>query len=223
MRTSFMAFLLLLLVLFLDPQPGEAQACVGVPIGSGQSGGSVGIGFPDGGNIFGAAFHHDLANSPLSLGVRFEHTNFDARGINSINAFGGTLIYDLRAQITELPEGLSLGLVAGFMYGRWPLFEDRDWGESLTLNMVEIPLGVGFGGTLVLSEGEDAAIELIPYAVPAIYHQRFSAEGESYSETDLDMILGGTLRFSQFFFGLDLQNLFRDGSSYATLRAGLIF
>ena len=223
MRTGLLAFFSVIISLTFHPVLVEAQSCVGTPIMPGQSAAGVGIGLPDGATIVGVGVHHNAANNPLSVSGRFEHTNFDAQGLNSMNALGGTLTYDLTGEVAQLSEEFSLCGVEGLMYGR---LTDSFFGESITVNVIQIPVGVGFGGTVALGEPAEEGVEpikLIPHSLVGIYHTRISGEGETESETDFDMVLGGTMQFTSFFFGLMLENLFRDGSSYVTLQAGMIF
>jgi hypothetical protein len=183
-----------------------AQVCVGVPGGSGQNVLRGLIGFPDGGNHFGVEFHHHLTDSPMTLSGTFIHQTIDNVDA-SINWFGAGLAYDLTASVGSFPEEMGFCAVANIRYGSF------DGGSTW-----EIPFGVSFGGAFPLGDAGD--MTLMPFATPAIYHTRFS-NGASVSSTDLDMVLGATMVFTGFHVGLDIQNLFRDGSSFVTLRGGI--
>jgi hypothetical protein len=183
-----------------------AQVCVGVPGSSGQNVLRGLIGFPQGGNHFGVEFHHHLSDSPMTLSGTFIHQTIDNADAN-INWFGAGLAYDLSGSVSGFPEELGFCAVADIRYG------NADFGSTW-----EIPFGVSFGGAFPLGDGGD--MTLMPYATPAIYHTRFS-NGGSVSSTDLDMILGATMVFTGFHVGLDLQRLFRNGSSFVTLRGGI--
>lgn len=184
----------------------EAQVCVGVPGTGGQNVAAASIGFPTGGNIFGAEFHHHMAGSPLTIRGRFEHINPDFG--DSQNRFGAGIVYDLTGAVAAFPDELAFCFTTELMFGR---FGD--------VNTFEIPIGVGFGSSFDL--GDNGDIALIPFAVPAIYHFRVGDGGGS--STDLDMILGATAAFPAFHVGLDIQHLFRTGSSFVTLRGGFTF
>jgi hypothetical protein len=187
-----------------------AQMCIAVPGSSGQNVIGASIGFPSGANIFGVDFHHHLAESPLTLSGMFEHWNFDSDFIDNQNRFGARLAYDMTGAIGGFPDELGFCLVGGLTFGRWN-----------GINIWEIPLGVSFGGAFDLGEGGE--VVLMPFAAPLIYHTRVSNDFGSDSDTDLDIVLGATMVFTQFHVGLDIQRLFRDGSSYLTLRFGLTF
>ena len=206
----FGSSLVLAAFLAVSASDAAAQMCIGVPGSSGQNVIGASLGFPSGANIFGVDFHHHMAASPLTVSGRFEHWNFDADFIDNQNRFGAQLAYDMTGNIGGFPDELGFCLVGGLTYGRWN-----------GINIWEIPLGVGFGGAFDLGDGGD--VVLMPFAAPTIFHTRVSGDGFSDSDTDLDVVLGATMAFSQFHVGLDIERLFRDGSSYLTLRAGLTF
>lgn len=194
-----------------------AQVCVGVPGSNGQNVIRGSIGFPDNANTFGVEYFHHLSNSPLSIRARYAHVSVDV-GDNNANLFGGGLSYDLQGRIGGFSPDLGFCVLGDLTYFSF------DGGSGL-----EIPIGVGFGGSFAVGQGGDIA--LMPFAAPAIYHSRFNPDvGDSQSSTDLDVVLGATAVFTGFHVGLDIQNLFRDaasslwgGSAFITLRGGFTF
>jgi hypothetical protein len=183
-----------------------AQICVGVPGSSGQNVLRGSIGFPTGGNQFGVQFHHHLAESPLTLSGTFIHQTIDNVD-TSINWFGIGGAWDLTGAVGGFPEELGFCGVGDIRYG-----------SASGGSFWEIPVGVSFGGAFPVGDG---GITIMPFGAPAIYHTRFS-NGFSSSSTDLDMIVGATAAFPAFHVGLDIQNLFRTGSSFVTIRGGIV-
>jgi len=200
--------LALAVLLAFSASDASAQICVGVPGTTGQNVAQGSIGFASGVNIFGAQFHHHMAGNPLTLRARLEHWNPDFG--DSENRFGAGVAYDLTGAVEAFPDEMGFCAVGDIIFGR-----------SDGVNLWEIPVGVGFGGSFPV--GDNGDIVIVPFAVPAIYHTRASFEGFSVSSTDLDMILGATAIFTGFHAGIDLQHLFRTGSSYVTLRGGITF
>jgi hypothetical protein len=201
--------------LALSAADASAQACIGVPAAEGQNVIAGSLGFPTGLTIFGAEFHHNLEGNPFTLSGRFEHWNLDGQD-GSINFIGAGGTYDLTGAVAGFPDELSFCVTGGLRFG-------REGG----INMWEFPIGVGFGAVFPLGEPGEEGITLIPFGVPAIYHARESGEffGESFStsSTDLDVILGATGLFGRFHATMDLQNVFRPGSAFVSVRFGTTF
>lgn len=202
---SALATALTLAVLFPTGE-AAAQACIGVPVGGGQSAVAGSIGFASFANVYGAEFHHNLDDNQFTVSARLQQTDPDFG--DGVTGFGGGATYDL-GQISDAEE-LSVCPTAGLLY------ESPQNGSIIT-----VPVGVGVGADFALSEEEDGFV-LSPFGIPSIIYGRRS-NGTSVSNTDFDITLGATGQFGQFYGTVDIGNLVRDGDSVFTLRFGGLF
>ncbi|MGH7482967.1 MAG: hypothetical protein ACRELV_12500 [Longimicrobiales bacterium] len=161
-------------VLAATASPAFAQACLGVPAGSGQYALGPTASFMDGAKSYGADVQANLSG-PFSVGGGYALTDSDLEDAPNGHTLAATVSYELPiAQVSVCPS-------VGVSYG-WVSFEDDSKVSNTT-----IPVGIGFGKSFAASE----SLDVTPYAVPQFMHMRPSVTGVE----DLDSVneFAGTL------------------------------
>lgn len=163
-----------------------AQACIGIPVAESRNVVSAQVGFPEGAMSYGAAVRHNMAG-PLSLGAQYSLSSFDNVD-PKLHGFGVDAAYELPNQSFS---GCS---VTGLGYSRMS-------SDGVTLSTLSIPVGVGLGKSLQVSD----RMSLIPHVVPQWVWTRakISADGESLSGDDSvwAAAFGATLATPRFYVG----------------------
>lgn len=191
-KLSVSGFLAIALML-AGPAPALAQACVGMPIGSGQSAVALNFAFPVEATTFGASGRMRTAG-PISVGASYSLTSFKGANPNA-HTFGADVAYDLPVA------GASICPVAGLNYSRVSGDVDLfDLNFSISESFLSIPVGVGLG--LSVPAGPNA--EFVPFAMPHLLWTRakvsFDGDSLSDSDTSFGVKLGATYRIQQVMF-----------------------
>ncbi len=180
------------------PAPVMAQACMGLPQGSGGAI-RLGFGFPEGATSYAIEGMAASADAGLFFTGVFGITSADTdAGVSSENLteVGGGFAFE----VESLAPSVSLCPTIGLDYG---------WIEDL--NLLSIPFGVGVGATLPL--GRSGAAGLTPFIVPTFFHVRLSIDDLDGTESDtfFGINAGMTLNADAFVVGGAVSKLFEEG------------
>jgi hypothetical protein len=202
-RSGLMA--VAVVTLAMAATPAAAQLCTGIPLAQGQTSVALRAWFPDGANIFGFQANNRIAG-PLTVGLSYDLTSIDYEGSDNLNTFGGHVYYDL--PVAALAD-------AGFSFcpTASAYFTTQD-----DVNLFEIPIGVGVGGSFEVSDG----IAIAPYAIPQLWWSRVSFDGSSSSSTDFGFTLGGNVLVTNLHFGALLRKV-ADGDVTFGVQGGIVF
>jgi hypothetical protein len=133
------------------PSVLQAQACLGVPSGDRQIGVQGGMGITEGFKSYGGEVNANLTG-PLSVGGGYSYVKPDDVDTNG-NAFSGRAAWELPVAM------MSVCPVSGVGYTR---FHEEDAGESATVTATVIPVGIGFGKTLMATENMFVTLSAVP-------------------------------------------------------------
>lgn len=196
-----------LALLALSPLGLSAQACLGLPAGSGTTV-LASLSFPSNATGFTLSGVGSVAESlygSASIGV----VSPDVQGASNLTVAGGGLAYE----VPRLLETASICPSAGVSYG----FVD-------SVNLLSIPLGVAVGTTVPLDD--KATSTLTPYVTPQFVWTRATVDGLDGSTSSNYMALnaGATFGFGQFVAGPFVTKPFEDGmEAVFGLQGGLVF
>jgi hypothetical protein len=195
-KVSVRGFLAVAMML-AAPASALAQACVGMPIGSGQSAVAFNMAFPEDATTFGIAGRMHTAG-PVSVGADYSLTSF--KNVDpKLHGFGADVAYELA--VTEA----SICPVVGAGYSR--ISED-----GVSVSNLSIPFGVGLG--MSMAAGDNA--EFVPHVVPQVIWSRasFGVGGVSVSESDtfFGVKLGATYRLQQIMVNAGVTLTSEEGS-----------
>jgi hypothetical protein len=196
-----------LALLALSPLGLAAQACLGLPAGSGTSV-LASLSFPSnatGFTLSGVGALSEGLYGSASIGVVAP----DVQGASNLTVAGGGVSYE----VPRLLETASICPSAGVSYG----FVDA-------VNLLSIPLGVAVGTTVPLDE--KAASTLTPYFTPQFVWTRATVDNMdgSTSSSYLSLNAGATFGFGQFVAGPFVTKPFEDGlEAVFGIQGGLIF
>jgi len=186
--------------------PAVAQLCRGLPLVQGQTAFALTAGFPDEALTVGARAMNRVSG-PLTLGVSYELTTYDSDlDWDNDHTIGALAAFELPVPALAAA-GLELCPTGGVSYTT-----DGD------LNILQIPLGIGVGGTFPVGDG----LGLAPYAVPALYRTRASYDGASFSDTEFGVRAGANLLVNNLFFGA-LVDKVGDVNAVLGIQAGIVF
>lgn len=186
-----------------------AQACIGVPVGSGGFAVAGHVGFPEDATSVGVTGTANLTG-PLSVQAGYERTTFDETdGIEIEDAFN-TLHGGVAFELPVPMPTLSVCPIAGIGY---TTFSTEIETFELGVDALSVPVGVGVGTTIPAGV---AALTL--YAIPQLIYTRaefeFSGFGETESETDdstdFATEAGVLLGVGRFWGGLTASKIFAD-------------
>jgi hypothetical protein len=169
--------------------PAAAQLCTGVPMNVGQTNASLRAWMPEGSNTFELRGANKLAET-VTIGATYSLTTAD--GLDALHSLGvdGAL---------ELPLNLPVGVCAVA-------------GVSTNVNgdgrLIDVPLGVAFGGNLEVGDG----LSLVPFAIPQLMYTRISGGGVSISNSDFGILGGANLIVNNLAFGFQVRRPFVDGA-----------
>jgi hypothetical protein len=181
------------------PAIAFGQSCIGVPISPGQFAIAGEIGFPEGGKSYGGMVTANVAG-PLAVQARVDVLKADdvPEGVDdSATQFGGTLAYKI-GQTTAI----SFCPLVGASYVKESFDDDEG---SVSVSLLTIPVGIGFGAALPVS-----GLDLTAFAVPQLLIMRARVEmdipgliefSDSETETEFGANLGLRLRTGPVYFG----------------------
>jgi hypothetical protein len=193
-RTAFSTAAGALAVLFVAG-PAAAQICSGYPTLPGQTSIGARAAFPDGGTQIGIEASRNWQN-PMGAFANINLLMPDAEGADNVPVFGAGLAYEVDRFIPAIPAGLSVCPLAAVTV------------EAGDDTGITIPLGVGFGTNLMLTEN----LGLSPFIIPQFVLTRIRTDDVTISEQNFGFGAGAHLRFGGVYAGVTLGKLFVSGT-----------
>lgn len=192
---------------FFSTAPAMAQACLGLPLGTGQSAASLAIGFPNNATSFGFSGTTRLSD-PVTVGGGYTLTSYDVDGVDAAHGLqvGGAYEFSLQEPGAQLALNLCPNLSLGY----------TTWSET---DVISVPLGLGLGLAIPVA---DASAVVAPFINPALTWNRVSAGDFSDSDTDFGFNAGANVLVSNLFFGADYGKV-GEGDGVFRIRGGMIF
>lgn len=179
--------------------PASAQICAGFPISDRGMYFGGRADFPDGGDSFGVEAAYN-ASGPLAV--------FGGLNVVSVEDVDDSDTNVYRAGVAF--EVASLGLMIGPRVSVCPVAE-VNWVSEEDVTLMQIPIGIGIGGSLGIPIGPSVS----GYAVPALVITRLDVPDddpifEDQTETDFGVRAGVNVGFGLFSVGGELQHVFVD-------------
>jgi hypothetical protein len=200
----------LALILSLVASPMMAQVCAGVPLGTGQTALSLGVGFPSHAKSYGAGVTSKVTDA-VALSAGYSMTKIDDFGFDlpKQHTFNAGAAYEIPLQAANTGPSVSLCPMAGASYTKWD-----------ETNVIGVPLGVGIGAAMPVAEGA-ATVNL--YAAPQFIWQKASADGlGSESDTNFGFTSGANVLLSKVLFGAGFSKI-GNADGMFSIRAGFVF
>lgn len=204
-RTGVGVFALLAVAIYAPSV--AAQVCAGFPTVDRQFSFGGSLGFPDGGNQYGAEVSYNV-QGPFAVFGGVDIFSPDGEG-DSTDVFYAGGSYNL----------LSLSVGEGANPVQVCPTARVDYSSGDGYSVLQVPVGVGLGTSLSLTP----AAQLMPYVIPQLVVSRVSVDGfDSETETSLGVRGGALIGVGMFFIGAELEHLFEDNFDTAYgIRAGI--
>jgi hypothetical protein len=191
--------------------PASAQVCAGFP--SSEHGFYFGgrADFPDGGDSFGVEAAYNAAG-PLSVFGGVNVVSVDGIDDSDTNVYRAGVAFEVA----------SLGLMIGPKVSVCPVAE-VNWASEDDVTIMQIPLGVGIGGSLGIPVGPSVS----GYVVPSLVISRLDVSDddpifEDQTETDFGVRAGVNVGLGMFTVGGELQHVFvEDADPVFGIRVGI--
>lgn len=196
-----------LALIALSPAVLAAQACIGIPQGTGSAI-LASLSFPSNATGFTASGVMSAGES-LYASANAGVVAPDIEGVENMTVLGADVAYE----VPSLLETASVCPTAGLGYSTLG-----------GMSALSIPLGVGVGTTLPMDE--TGATTLSPYFAPGFVWSRVTVDGVdgSASDTFLALNAGATVGFGQILAGAFIGKTFQDGAEAVFgIRGGFAF
>lgn len=183
------------LALLLAAGPVAAQICSGYPTARGQTSIGARAAFPEGATQIGIEASRNWMN-PLGVFANLNLLMPDAEGADNVPVIGLGFAYEVTDMIPVVPAWLSVCPVAAVTI------------EAGDATGITIPLGVGFGTSIGLTEN----LDINPFIIPQFVLTRVTTDNVTVTDNDFGFGAGAHVRFGGVYAGVTLGKVFVTGS-----------
>ena len=173
----------------LPPSHAFAQACNGVPIGSGQTALTAGATFTTGVQSYGGNLNY-RSSSPFIAGFGASYNHYSDASANGLGVGGS-----LGVEVPDL--GFSLCPEAGVSYARVSL--PVGLGETSAITNITVPVGLAFGITMPVSEAATITLDATPQYL--YMRSKWKDLGLTDTSNEFGAVLGAAVGFRNLFIG----------------------
>jgi hypothetical protein len=182
------------LAVLLMAGPAAAQVCSGYPTARGQTSIGARAAFPDGATNIGIEASRNWMN-PLGVFANLNLIMPEEEGEDNIPAIGVGLAYEVTDMIPVVPAWLSVCPVAAVTL---------ELGDNTGIT---VPLGIGFGTSIGLTEN----LDINPFVIPQFVLTRIATDDITVTEHDFGFGAGAHLRFGGVYAGVTLGKILATG------------